>query len=267
MTPALAEESLAATLAGRAMDATTAGHANDWAPVDDGLCELERLNTLRLEVDLAVSARRIAASGGSVPLLGADRCSAPYPALLWNGDRCLRAGIGPPAALTLIGLVVGQDDEADAARLVQGARAGLAIRDSRSWPGDRVIAPTATATTDVISTAACAAVSAGMELDDVAKVLDLAGSLMIIKPAWPVGSAEMSGWWSGHALAAGWLAVQLRRAGVSGMSGGLEHTLACVVGSGNDSWRGVSAPSGPVEGFLSRPPSTVNIRRIVEVLG
>lgn len=267
MTPALAEESLAATLAGRAMDAATAGQADDWGPVDEGLRELEHLNTLRLEVDFAVSARRIASTGGAVPLLGADRRSAPYPALLWNGGRALSAGLGPPASLTLVGLVMGQDDETDAARLAQGVRAGLAIQDSRSWPGERVIAPTASVTTDVISAAACAAVSAGMGLDDVAKVLDLAGSLMIIKPASSVGSAEMSGQWSGHALAAGWLAVQLHRAGISGMNGGLEHTLTCIAGSREDSRRRVLAPSGSVEGLLSLPPSTVNTRRIVEALG
>jgi hypothetical protein len=267
MTLALAGASLAETLAGRAIKAARAGHIDDWAPVDEGVRELEHVGTIRLEVDLALSACRIAAPGGSVPLLGANRRAAPYPALLWNGDRCLRAGLGPSAALTLVGLVIGQDGGADAARLVQAVRAGLAIRDGRSWPGECAIAPTASATTDVISTAACAAVSAGMGLDDVAKVLDLAGSLMIIKPASSLGSTEMSGLWSGHALAAGWLAVQLHRAGVSGMSGGLEHTLACVVGPRTDIRRGISAPSGPVEGLLSRPPSTVNIRRIVEVLG
>jgi hypothetical protein len=267
MTPALAAESLAATLAGRAMDAATSGPADDWAPVDEGLRELEQLNTLRLEVDFAISARRIASTDGAVPLLGAGRRSAPYPALLWNGDRASSAGLGPPASLTLVGLVTGQDHESDATRLVRGVRAGLAIRDSRLWPGTGVIGPTASVTTDVISAAACAAVSTGMGLGEVAKVLDLAGSLMIIKPASSVGSANMSGQWSGHALAAGWLAVQLHRAGVSGMSGGLEHTLTCIAGSREDSRRSVLAPSGSVEGFLSLPPSTVDNRRIVEALG
>jgi hypothetical protein len=176
MTSALADESLAATLAGRAMDAATAGPADDWAPVDEGLRELEHLNTLRLEVDFAIAARRIASAGGAVPLLGADRRSAPYPALLWNGDRASSAGLGPPASLTLVGLVTGQDDETDATRLVRGVRAGLAVRDNRLWPGERVIAPTASVTTDVISAAACAAVSTGMGLGDVAKVLDLAAA-------------------------------------------------------------------------------------------
>ncbi len=266
MTATLAEESLAATLAGRAMDASTAGQADDWGPVDEGLRELEHLNTLRLEADLAVSALRIASPGGAVPLLGAGLRSAPYPALLWNGDRASNAGIGPCASLTLVGLVMGQGDEADATRLVQGVRAGLAIQDSRSWPGQRVIAPTAAATTDVIAAAACAAVSTGMGLGDVTKVLDLAGSLMIIKPASSVGSAEMYGQWSGHALAAGWLAVQLHRAGVSGMSDGLGHTLTIVVGSRKDIRRRVWAPSDHVEEFLVRPPSEVNIRSIVEAL-
>jgi hypothetical protein len=213
-----------------------------------------------------VWARRISASGGSVPLLGANGRSAAYPGLLWNGDRCLRAGMGPSAVLTLVGLVIGQDDDADAARLVQGVRAGMAIRDSRLWAGRPVIAPTASATTDVISTAACAAVSAGMGLCDVTKVLDLAGSLMIIKPTSPVGSAEMSGPWAGHALAAGWLAVQLHRAGVSGMGGGLEHTLTCVVGSQSDLRPRDSATSRPMEELLARPPSTVSVRSMAAAL-
>jgi len=267
MTAALAADSLAGALADRVMDAAITGPSHDWAPVDGGLRELLRLKAIPLEVDLAVSALRIAVTGGDVPLLGTDLRSAPYPALLWNGARCSRAGMGPAAALTLVALVVGQNDEAGSSRLVQSVRAGLAIRDSRSWPGERVVAPTAAATTDVISVAACAAVSAGMGSEDVSKVLDIAGSLMTIKPARPVGSTEMSGQWSGHALAAGWLAVQLHRAGVSGMSGGLEHTLACVIGLPSDNGQGRAAPFGPVEGLLGRPPSTVNIRQIVELLG
>ena len=175
--------------------------------------------------------------------------------------------MGPAAALTLVALVVSQNDDAGSSRLVQGVRAGLAIRNSRTWPGERVVVPTAAATTDVISVAACAAVSAGLGLDDVSRVLDIAGSLMIIKPAWPVDSTEMSGQWGGHSLAAGWLAVQLHRAGVSGMSGGLEHTLACVIGLPSDNGQGSAAPFGPVARLLGRPPSTVNIRKIVELLG
>lgn len=234
MTSALTEESpgvtLALTLAGRAMDAARAS-ADVRAQVEEGLRDLERLTTIPLDPDLAASARRIAATGGAETLLGTGLSAAPYPALLWNGERASRAGLGPSAVLTLVGLVIGRGDGAASARLVQGVTAGLAIRDTSEWPGKRAIAPTAAVTTDVICAAACAAVTAGMELGDVAKVLDIAGSLMIIKPASSVGSAEMSGLWSGHALAAGWLAVQLHRADVSGMSGGLEHTLRIIAGS------------------------------------
>ena len=234
MTSALADgphgAALAWTLAGRAMDAARAS-ADVRAPVEEGLRDLERLNTMPLDADLAAWARRIAITGSAEPLLGTGLSAAPYPALLWNGERASRARSGPSAVLTLVGLAVGRGDGAASARLGQGVTAGLAIRDTSTWPGERAVAPTAASTTDVICAAACAAVTAGMELEDVANVLDIAGSLMIIKPASSVGSAEMSGLWNGHALAAGWLAVQLHRADVSGMSGGLEHTLTTVAGA------------------------------------
>ncbi|MEV4622536.1 hypothetical protein AB0J74_27975 [Asanoa sp. NPDC049573] len=163
------------------------------------------------DADLAAWAARIGTADGAFPLIGTGTRAETYPALLWNGARCARAGLGPAAGLTLIGLAVGAEHGRSAADLARAVAAGL----------DSEVPTSAPLHTGVIAATVTAARLAGVPDADLPALLDLAASLMVIGPP----STE-----PGHAPAAGWLALRARSAGIVGMHGGLAHTLAVVAG-------------------------------------
>jgi hypothetical protein len=86
----------------------------------------------------------------------------------------------------------------------------------------------------------CAARLGGVPDNEVRALLDLAASLMVIGPP---GVAP------GHDPAAAWLAIQAWGAGITGMPGGLAHTLSVVS-----------------DGLPDQVPSDVDVTDIVEAL-
>jgi hypothetical protein len=122
--------------------------------------------------------------------------------------------------------------------LAAAVRAGVA--EGQRTPG--AAAPStavAQVTTWVLPAAACAVVARnGVDTDAAAAMddglRDIAAALMVVRT--PVGAAPPDeppgeGLLLGHALAAGWLATQLWEAGVVGVPGSFDRTVAAVVGA------------------------------------
>ena len=112
----------------------------------------------------------------------------------------------------------------------RGLRAGLAVSaglDEVRGSGPSVGHPT----TAVVAAAACAAVTGGTGPADLGPVLDVAASLMLVRPTAGAGATAEGLRW-GHCLAAGWLAPQVAGAGLVGMPGALRDTVATVTGRG-----------------------------------
>lgn len=148
---------------------------------------------------------------------------------------------GGPAlaeALTALALTCGVPPDSD--WLAAAVRAGVV--EDQGTPAS-VVAPTSSTgvaglTTWVLPAAACALVGRhGVDTDAAAAMdeglRDIAAALMVVRA--PVGAAPPDeppgeGLLLGHALAAGWLATQLWEAGVVGVPGSFERTLAAVVG-------------------------------------
>lgn len=253
-----------ADLAGRLADvalATFHGAGPGWGVAGPALRQLADLADTGLDDDQRAWAARLAVPDGRFPLTGASAWAATYPALLWNGDRCARAGLPPAALLTLAALATAGPDQ-DAAALGPAVAAGLAVAGELERPS-RAGSAVARATTDAVASAACAALAAGTAREPLRALLDLAGSLMVLAPA-SVGEEPVyvRGAWRGHAAAAGWLAVQAAGAGIVGFDGGLAHTLSVVAGFPQD--RGGPVPA--VTALQSRPPRDVSIRAVIEAL-
>ncbi|SNT55058.1 hypothetical protein SAMN05421812_109165 [Asanoa hainanensis] len=158
--------------------------------------------------DLSAWAARVGTPDGDFPLIGTGTRAETYTALLWNGERCARAGLGQESALTLVGLAVGAAHGRTAVELSDAVAAGAA------YP-----APRATVSTGVLAATVCAARLARVPEDELPALLDLAASLMVIGPP---GVAP------GHDPAAAWLALRARDAGIVGMSGALAHTVSLL---------------------------------------
>jgi hypothetical protein len=164
---------------------------------------------------------------GHLPLLGSGLRAAPYPALLWNGARLHRADVPEDDGLVLVALAAAGRD-ADAAEVDRAVAVGRAV--AAGLPSVIGGGPlTARPTEGVMAAAACAAVASGTPLSRLDPVLDVAASLMVVAPPDPAGPAE-AGLRAGHCLAAGWLATQVLRAGLTGMEGALAHTVTTVTG-------------------------------------
>jgi hypothetical protein len=225
-----------------------AGHGGGWAPLAGALRALDRLAGSPAEADLGAWATRIHDADGAVPLPGTGLRAAAHPGLLWAGERCSRAGLGAPAQLALVGLVVGAEHARSAADLSRALQAGLAVADALDERIAAAARPAALPTAGVVPAAACAAVLAGVPLSDLAAVLDVAGSLMAVMP--PDATA---GAWPGHSCAAGLLAVRAWSSGLTGMPDGLGHTVATVTGPGGaDELRGLPPDEVPVGALLER---------------
>jgi hypothetical protein len=113
---------------------------------------------------------------------------------------------------------------AEAARIPAASASSTAVAELTTW---------------VLPSAACALVSTnGVGTDAVAAMdeglRDIAAALMVVRV--PAGAAPPDeppgeGLLLGHALAAGWLATQLWEAGVVGVPGSFDRTVAAVVGA------------------------------------
>ncbi|OLT08856.1 hypothetical protein BJF90_12070 [Pseudonocardia sp. CNS-004] len=183
-----------------------------------------------------------------MPLPGTGLRAAPYPGLLWAGERCARAGLGTDAMLALVGLVAGAEHGRSAADLGRAVRAALAVAAHLEHRVAEVARPVGLPTGGVVPAATCAAVLTGVPLADLPAVLDLAGSLMAVAaPAGPPGP------WAGHEPAAGWLAVRSWTSGLAGMPDGLTRTLAAVTGPVTGPVTGDGLPADvPVRALLDR---------------
>ncbi|MBQ0906058.1 hypothetical protein [Micromonospora sp. U21] len=161
------------------------------------------------EGSLAAWAARVGTPDGEFPLIGAGTRAETYVALQWNGERC--ASLGPAVGPTLVGLAVGAGRRRSAAQLSAAVDAGLAAAE--------VSTPTVPVSTGVLAATVCAAQLAEVPENELPALLDLAASLMVIGPP---GVAP------GHDPAAAWLAMRAWDAGITGMPGGLAHTLSVV---------------------------------------
>ena len=194
--------------------------------------------------DLVAWAESIGPQAGGDPvraeLLGTARRAGVYASLLWNAVRLVRlhgSGDGPSLtdALVLLTLVCGVKPGSD--HLDAAVEAGLA-EDRRSVSSvERTTAqPVAELTTWVLPAAACALVSTQGLSTDAYRAMDhglrdVAAALMVVRvPASPPTEPPGEGLLLGHALAAGWLATQLRDAGVVGVPETFERTVAAVFG-------------------------------------
>lgn len=180
---------------------------------------------------LAAWAARAGTPDGEFPLIGTGTRAETYVALQWNGERC--ASLGPAVGPTLVGLAVGAARRRSAAELSAAVDAGLAA-------AAEVSVPTAPVSTGVLAATVCAARLAGVSENELPALLDLAASLMVIGPP---GVAP------GHDPAAAWLALRAWDAGITGMPGGLAHTLSVVS-----------------DGLSDRAPSDVDVADLVEAL-
>lgn len=197
-----------------------------WTQVDDAVARLVVLVDAPVPDDLDRWGRALLAPDGPVPLIGLHGGAAAYPALLWDGARLARAGLGLPEGLVLLAAVTCAP-EAPADSLAQGVGAGLAV-DAALRSACEQDAP-ARATTAAVAAVACLAAAAGADDARTVEALDLAGTLMVIGLPQDPGPVERS-LQLGHALAAGWLAWQLSGSGITSMTDAVGHTLATVAG-------------------------------------
>lgn len=196
-------------------------------------------------------ADRIADPAGRLPLLGTGLRAQRWEALLWNGARLHAAGARQTDGLLLVALAAAAPGS-DGADVERGLQAGLAVSaglDVLTGTGPSAGEPT----TAVVAAATCAAVAGGTDPADLGPVLDVAASLMLVRPPGGAGATATGLEW-GHCLAAGWLAPQVLGAGLVGMAGALQDTVATVTGrpAGELPAVEVTAVSGPgADGLLA----------------
>jgi hypothetical protein len=141
--------------------------------------------------------------------------------------------------------------EADAADVERALTVAHAVAGGLpSVLGDGAV--TGHPTAGVLAAAACAAVATGTAPSRLGPVLDVAASLMVVRPP-DGGTPREAGLWAGHCLAAGWLAPQVVRAGLTGMAGALAHTVSTVTGRPAGELRSDPSAGAPVTIQLGSP--------------
>lgn len=179
---------------------------------------------------LAALAEEIGGPDGDLPLLGTALWADGHEALQWNAVRCGAAEV-PDVALLVAGMATtGDADLASAAssgELCHAVSAGRAVAAAaEALAGDTPVRPSY----GVLGVAAaCALLSGVTEEEDLAAVLDLAASLMVVG-AGDGDHGDVALPAAGHVCAAGRLAVLLRRAGVTPLPGAVAHTVSVVAG-------------------------------------
>lgn len=189
---------------------------NSGSDLDEAESALAALTALEPDEDLQATAAQ--KDPGPTPLLGTPHTAETYSALLWNGERFERHGVSWGARLLFVARASGGRPD----RVAAGVQAGEAMRVT--WPPEPTTTPVAGLTVDTVSSSVCAAVSDGLEGEAVEQVAELAAALMLITPAAP--GSELAGLHAGHALASGWLAVQLHRSGLVAAPGTSAEVLA-----------------------------------------
>lgn len=165
--------------------------------------------------DLLAWAHRCHTATG-FPLLGAGRCAEPYVALQWNGERAARAGLEVTDLVVLTGLVTAWQRDSTLGDLQTAVARALQARADLVSP----LAMDAPVTADVVTTAVCAGVLSEVLEGELTTVVDLAGTLLQVQ------SSQTTHTGAGHTAAAGWLAVQVHRAGLVAYPGALSDTVA-----------------------------------------
>jgi hypothetical protein len=175
------------------------------------------------------------------PLLGTAHRAEPYEALQWNGARAALAGLGQVELVTLTGLVTAWQLDRSFGDL--GRAVATALRSRDELAGVELMA--SPMTLEVVTTAICAAHLHRLAPGDLAQVVDLAGTLLMVDD--PAGTgAEGAARAAGHVAATGWLTVQTQLAGLTAYPGSFMDTLAVaeVDGEGPD-------PTTPVRALLA----------------
>jgi hypothetical protein len=168
-------------------------------------------------------AAEIGGSAGELPLLGTGLWAGGHEALAWNAIRC-GAEEAPDVALLIAGMATAGDLDPSSAtssvELCRAVAAGRAVTVAAgSLLGDAPVRPSY----GVLGVAVTCALLDGATEEDLAVVLDLAASLMVVEvPGSPAAA--------GHVCSAGRLAVQVWRAGLTPLPGAVAHTLSVVAG-------------------------------------
>jgi len=183
--------------------------------------ELSRLAHAATDLDLVE--RAMHQEAGDTPLLGTSLQTHVYPALIWNGERFERLQATWPARLAFLVLATAGKDFGRS-RSARAITVGEAVR--RNWPQDPE-SPVTGLTTSSVGAAVCAAIAAGVPDDDLEAVAEVAAAVMLVTPVRP--TAEVRESHAGHALASGWLAVQLFRSGVVAAPGTAAEVLGTQV--------------------------------------
>lgn len=170
--------------------------------------------------DLAAWAAQCGSEAG-FPLLGTSVRAEPYVALQWNGERCLRAGLAGEDLVALTGVVTAWLHD----RSVGDLQAAV-TRALGELPGGTGAATAGVpVTAEVVRTAVCAALLSGVREAELPELIDLAGTLLQVRPR-IAGATQGAGSAAGHTAAAGWLASQVHLAGLTAYPGALTDTLA-----------------------------------------
>lgn len=176
----------------------------------------------------------IAVPAGGTPLLGTCLRADTYDALLWNAARCggttgvscLLAGLAGPgldaAAEGGPAFWASLADDPSAEPLRRAVLAGLSVTRAA-----RELVPAARPTLGVLGVATTCALLDGAAPDRLARVLDLAASLMLAVAG---GEPDVASLRAGHECAAGWMTVVASRAGMTELPGAVVHTLSVVAG-------------------------------------
>src|SRR5690606_13186822 len=204
--------------------------------VPSALARLEALSRQLVPSDLLGWAERSHQAAG-FPLLGTDRQAEPYVALQWNGERAARAGLGVVDLVVLTGVVTGWQQDRTIGDL---ARAVARALEERARAVSTRLDAVAPVTADVVTTAVCAGVLSGIPEGELSALVDLAGTLLQVRPAPLSGTAlpatqaltddtasgHTAATAAGHTAAAGWLAAQVHLAGMVAYPGAFAETVA-----------------------------------------
>lgn len=218
----------------RAIQAGAAPYEASWPRIGDAVVRWAGLRSVPVPADLAAWAADLRDDHGVVPLLGTAGSADPYPALLWNGARSARAGLGSDERLLLVALVAG-GAQLRAGQLSRAVAAGATVAEVLSGSTPDAVAATGVGTAvppgrvtgEVIAAAVCAALAGEAAPERLTEILDLAATLMLARPPATDGVVER-GLWAGHAAAAGWLAPILLDSGIRSVEDAVGHVLDTV---------------------------------------
>lgn len=175
-------------------------------------------------------ARSIGAASGTVELPGTGLRAPLFGALRWCGAVLADTGPLPGSRCCLLaGLIVGEHlgrAEPDiGAAVAAGTAVNESLRESLADAGPLPAVPSVAG----IGVAVTTALLADVRPEQLADVIDLAASLMVLDaPGQP--DAESAARTAGEVVASGWLAVASLRCGVTPLPGALAETIGIAAG-------------------------------------